>query len=318
MIGLGYSVDVERIVSEFVLTYMPCEDPAARGELEKKPARELLHIYFNWKQRTIDPQPREVHVSKVLASNPVAAEPRYRNAVRTLKKNLVTGEDVNPHLSSEVMVGYEAFEEGKEIAEREDYDLMLNAWGIHHLHLSVAMRPHGFVKRTKHVLFAVVRTNDVYLIDILPHGEEYKTVWASKHLIETIIEEWPDAKIARVMPGALGVERTLNEEEILQARNSGWTTSFPYKGKVYMTGTGYSSAGTSVQATRRADSLWGALQVFQETVRDNPTYIEDGIREFHPNGPIPEAPQLCIAFLPNGDYCIGEKISKVAFSLQYR
>lgn len=62
---------------------------------------------------------------------------------------------------------------------REDRDLMVADWGIHHLHLSSEIDSDGFVKRGGDLLFAAFGADDAYLIGIYQH----LTDWARKEVL---------------------------------------------------------------------------------------------------------------------------------------
>ncbi len=125
---------------------------------ENDSVHELSYKFFSMKRRRINPVPRVVHESSKI-SCPV----EYQAGYDALKKKLISGQDVTPHLSEQILK--DSYEDG-----------LLNDWGIHHFHLGGDVE-NGFAGRTGLLLFARVTGSDVYCIDILPHGS-----WASQDL----------------------------------------------------------------------------------------------------------------------------------------
>jgi hypothetical protein len=171
-------------IQRHVFTYLP-HDPAHTAELEAKPVRELLDIYASWQQRLVFPCPRRVHQSKALRANPLAANPAHRPGLNALIEKIGRGEVITPHLSRGILQGYKPAKPDapKALLKRRDLDLLLNDWGIHHLHVSTKTDQDGFVERSKALLFAAFQPHDAYLIDLMEHGD-----WTHEHLIEVIAE----------------------------------------------------------------------------------------------------------------------------------
>ncbi len=67
---------------------------------------------------------------------------------------------------------------------------MLNAWGVHHMHLATALTRKGHVRRTKQLLFVVFHPEDAYLVDIGDHNSFHQ-----RRVLEVIARTWPDAGI---------------------------------------------------------------------------------------------------------------------------
>jgi len=76
------------------------------------------------------------------------------------------------------------------IKGRHEVDLMLNAWGVHHMHLATALTRKGHVRRTKQLLFVVFHPEDAYLVDIGDHNSFHQ-----RRVLEVIARTWPDAGI---------------------------------------------------------------------------------------------------------------------------
>src|SRR5689334_5289618 len=89
--------DIEDTVRGHVIAQMPAD---TTGELSAMPLRELLSVYWTWRERFPAQRPRAVHRSKELD---VSAEAqRYTTELVELKRKITAGEDLTPHLSERV------------------------------------------------------------------------------------------------------------------------------------------------------------------------------------------------------------------------
>lgn len=91
---------------------------------------ELIRIYCNVQRRLVLPVPRQLHKSKSFA-----CPPKHASVVATLERLIENDDDLTPYLSTKI----------KSI---DDNDLLLNDWGIHHLHLGANIKSDGFAERT--------------------------------------------------------------------------------------------------------------------------------------------------------------------------
>ncbi len=151
-------------IRDFVFANMRAT-PTTLPHLQAKSPTELLAIYGNWRRRQVDPVPRFVHQSAALKASRYHYDPTYKFEIAKLVNKLQVGGDVGPHLSERVRDAYKAPNPAKpkKLSDRRDIDMLLNDWGVHHLHLSSAPGKKGFNARTKMVLMAVILRNDAYL-----------------------------------------------------------------------------------------------------------------------------------------------------------
>jgi hypothetical protein len=115
-------------------------------------------------------RPRTVHISQELQA-------KSRPEVLVLADKIEKGANLNPHLSERIETVFMATPEDPGLRYREDLDLLLNEWAIHHLHISTILQTNGFVKRGREVLFAAFRHDDAYLIDFLDHSASKMKAW---------------------------------------------------------------------------------------------------------------------------------------------
>lgn len=285
---------------------MPYE-PTKRPELEAKSAAELLIIYLNWQNRLIPPRRRNVHRSQAIEHNPLATARKLD--LDQIAAKIVNGDVLTPHLSTLVNSAYESPTRGR-YGRRNDLDLMLAEWQVHHLHVSNTLRPDGFVVRDGPLLFVAFGLDDAYLIDIFEHGD-----WTKEAIAHVLIDEWPDCGLVHEAKGIVGLERHVSETERATLRGAGISAPFIERnGKFYMLGLGgITSSGTSIVATRQANYIIAAARMFAEHIASNPEYISETLRA---NGlEPPREPDLHLAFMPHGSCRIIERQAKALFPL---
>lgn len=129
----------------------------------------ICHQYFNVKRRLIEPVPRDI-----LLSAEFTCPQEQVAGLDLVKRKISAGEDLKPYLSEQI--------------NNSDYDDgMLNDWGIHHLHLGMALQSNGFIERTGPLLYVRFTRDSAYLINVFPHGN-----WALQDLLKIIHHNWPE------------------------------------------------------------------------------------------------------------------------------
>lgn len=123
---------------------------------------DVLYQYLSLMGKLIGPRPRKVHISKELLakiSGSDSESKRLDELVRDMERKFTDGSDVNGHLS-------------KTILKAEYNDMLLNDWKIKHLHLD--KNDSSFFDKNRpmsgDLLFVVVDHDDVYFLDVEPHG----------------------------------------------------------------------------------------------------------------------------------------------------
>jgi hypothetical protein len=145
-------------VREYVLRKMPDDHS---GELSAMNLRSLLTTFFNWQGRHLSARPRACHISEEMQSSAKLAE--HRAAIDALIDKIEKGEDLTPHLSKKAAIAHTPGADGKQPGSRQDRDLLLGEWGVHHLHLDAI--------HANDLAFAMFTSTDAYLIGIYQHGD---------------------------------------------------------------------------------------------------------------------------------------------------
>ena len=167
----------------------------------------LLCAYYKAQRRIVSTIPRVIHKASTFS---VPTE--HAAALNTIEQRIRNGESIVPYLHRTIKC--------------LDYDdLLLNDWGIHHLHLGTKTCSDGFVDRTGPLLYVCFGdTIDVYsstentksyFIGILDHQS-----FIAQILIEIIYDNWPDILRPFQLNG-VGVDGRLSDADIKKLRNGG-------------------------------------------------------------------------------------------------
>lgn len=256
----GLVDQIEAAVCDYLRSKMR---PDGSGELAAMGLRQLLGIYWTWRERFPAPRPRAVHRSAELAA--IGEAGKYATELAELIGKMEAGEDLTPHLSTRVDFDFISSQErqGLHPAQRDaDHDRMLAAWGIHHLHLSNEPGPGTFNKRSSDLLYAMFRADDAYLLGIYTHSD-----WTRRELVEVAVTNWPDAGLFVRSNYALGVTTHFTDEDRRKLRASGVNDFVEVDGVVWMPASiGMTAAGTSMTATHRAMAYMEELRRLREHI----------------------------------------------------
>jgi hypothetical protein len=299
-------MNLRQDIREYVLANLP-HNPAYTAELETKTAESLLIIYSNWRSRLVPTVPRRVHRSKALSANPLSSDARYNAGLAQIAATLESGQDLTPYLSRGIRHGYIPRRPG---SRRQDLDLLLNDWGVYHLHISVHIQADGFAARTKHLLFAIIRPRDAYLIDIVGHGD-----WTRQSVVEIMVREWPDANLAWEMKGIVSPNRALSDIERSNLRGNHTNASFGIDGKTYMAAGGLTSAGTSFMSVLGTQHLFRTLDAFEQMLRDNPDCLREAAAK--QSLILSDEPDFKFEFLSEGGFGVVDKKTGIHFQIGY-
>jgi hypothetical protein len=275
---------------QWVLKNLPYDrqDAALGVYLQGLDAHGLLVVFHNWAHRLIKPQPRQVHQSMAYRQNPRTAE--CASDLARIIADIEQGRDLTKYLSRDIE---RAPAKAPGACRRPDLDLLLNDWGVHHLHISSIVEPNGFVKRDGPLLFVSFTSHAAYVIDIMVHGD-----WTRAHVLEVLAKEWPTEGVLHEIRGVTGLKNQITEEQRATLRRKWTSTWFEFGGKVFAPIGGMSGAGTTIAATRESDMLLDRIRVFEEAIGRNPRCLE---ADFARSGLVlPKDPQFKFAIREDG------------------
>lgn len=301
-----------------VLRWLPFDssDPVVMTAINNMGTAELLTRYFNWLQRLVHQHPRTVFKSQEFSSQAFTREQEI-DLSRIIQK-IENGEDLTPNLSRRIRSGFDLVNNSTSVNRlnrRSDLDLLLNDWGIHHLHISNQVENDGFVMRTGPLLFSIFTQDKSFLVEVFPeHGE-----WTDQRLVEIAVRNWPAENLFIRLEGVVGLENSISSSDRAQLRSAGIDSFIEVDGSVYSSRTmGLSSAGTSSVSTIKAHHLLRSMESIKNNFHENPDFLRP---EFERLGvDYPSEPIFRIIFARNDrgwGFVLREEISQTIFSIPY-
>jgi hypothetical protein len=245
------SIDFEGDIRQEILKWLPFDksDQDLAADIAAMPTTDLLIRFYNWLGRLIHPHPREVFLSTDCRHRQLPA--REQALLEKLRDKIELGGDLSAHLSKRVVHGLAKSDPktaGRNLHRRQDLDLLVNDWGIHHLHLSDVLKQDGFVERDDLLLFAIFRSGQAFLLDVLSHG-----AWTNDSLVAAAVRNWPVERLFVPLSGALGLSQTILADDRKHLRGAGVSTFIKIDGIVYAPKDGgLSTAGTPTGAAMKA------------------------------------------------------------------
>lgn len=294
-------------VVEWVLAGLPYDrsDPEVVDALRRKHPRALLVLYFNWCHRQIPAQPRRVMRSDAFDQNPIATKRLV--TVAEIVDEIERGADLTKYLSRRVRSGFTLPRKAgkKRLGQLEHLDLLLNDWGVHHLHLSTAVKADGFVERDGSLLFVIFRPEKAYFLEIGTHQS-----FADDRLVRIAVENWPTENLFIEIKGVRGSrENPYSPEERRELRSVGLASHIQIGECLYSPRGGVTGAGTSTQASIWSGDIMRTLDDFEEQVKKDPSQILALIRQ---HGATPRNPPEFKFALFQGGFGVVEKTSGAA------
>lgn len=292
-----FSKDVEQIAKDLIVAF------ALKFKQEVPNLSCPILRWLDFRFRYVAPLPRPVVYSDKF---PRGDLPRAtREALNKFVKLAESGGDLNPY-------------QGRGLTLRNDFsgansesrtDLLWADYGIHHFHLSNVPIPTDryYSLPADYLVFCLVGSNVVAVVDVLPHGE--KQDFANPSLIKTVARSWPDYMGQHELKGLL-CERELTQAETYQARINGLMLPIAVNGVMHMSpGGGLTSAATSFKVGMASDYLHECLRVLAADVsNENGNFRTPEIRA------LDVEPEFSLAGTPEG-LCVYEKHTAIGFKL---
>lgn len=143
-------------------------------------------------------------------------------------------------------------------------DGLLNDWGIHHFHIGEIDKQSGKVSRTGPLLYALVKDDHFYMIDVMSHKD-----FSTQRLLDIIYSNWPDVIEGHEIKGALGLDYVCNDEESARLRKHGISTlTMRSEGAVHLpVGGGITTSKSSVNVVRQSKKCLQALMAAERLLK---------------------------------------------------
>lgn len=225
-----------------------------------KDALTVFRVFFEISGRTIRSRPRPVHWSRELEAKPLTDN--HKNALLCIQTESLAGEDLNPRYSRQQW-------------DPNFSDGLLNDWGIHHFHLGAhGEGPMGLAGSTQELLYAFVRSDGIYFIDLLTHDD-----FATYDLIEIVHKNWPEL-ISHCRAPFVPASKRPSPADLKKARKGLTPVVSLSDGTVYIAvGGGISTAGTSIRAFDMARSLVRRIRGVHAKCKAHAGALAEAVRE---------------------------------------
>jgi hypothetical protein len=289
--------DFERDLRKQVLAEWP-HQPQVRAELEAMDTHRLLVVYFNWFERLVPARPRRVHLSPELTEADHLRGPRG-GGIRSALNEIERGDNLLPRLSKDVRHGYVGRPQQRKIRGRRDLDLLLNDWGVHHLHLGRAAPKGQFGERTADLLFVSFTDTDAYVIDVMPHQ-----AWGRRHVLGVLARNWPDHGVIHPVRGTIGLSQHFSEAQGLRLRHAAVNQFVELPEGVFLPRGGMNLTGTSMTASIKANRVVHVLTWLGDQLAANPAYLTDALRTVVA---VPDPPLWRMELAENGPQAVEEQ-----------
>jgi len=220
--------------------------------------------YYELLSRQIQPCPRAVHFSREIHASleELARNGREKNvagdarqAAFRLQELLEDGKNVNGFLSRNIL----------HATGKASRDGLLFHYDIHHFHLSNERDADGFVSRSDYLLFAVVKPEDVFFVDVRRHPARGSAGWASQELLRTVHSNWPQLTERLIIRGIYGNRMT--DDEVYEFRRHNMNSVIDVGGDALMPAfCGTALDGSIVLCKQRADELLNEVNFHEDEI----------------------------------------------------
>jgi hypothetical protein len=203
--------------------------------------------FFSWQKRMVPAVPRKIHRAREFTCPAEFVRP-----VSQITAAIECGQDVIPYLS-------------KTIRDLDYSDLMLNDWGVHHMHLGESFDSSGFITRTGPLLFLHFSDADAYYINVYPHS-----AWSKQEIVSIVHKNWPNL-IKRFRVGnVLDLAREATDEDINTFRGSHINPMLKLDdGTIYAPiGLGSMSDGTAVDVMMNVTKMRRHFRIAEKAVKE--------------------------------------------------
>lgn len=226
----------------------------------------------------------------------------YEQALDIIKQRISLGKDIKPFLSKKIKTDFSY------------NDLLLNDWGIQHLHLSEHICGDGFAERSDYELFVYFTDSEAYLIDIRPHKE--MNLFCKQELVKRLYENWPSLFKKRLLNGISSNENITDEQIANLRRNGVQMLITSCDGMLAPLGGGYATNGMSMDVTMGADCWHRNLKKIERNIIENIAEIFCSISKLRTNA----KPDLDIMFFQGKlgeNILLFERTNKVFLNYEY-
>ncbi len=285
---------------QWALTNLPYDRGDAKlvAYLSGLDAHAALVVYCNWANRLVTPRARTVHKSRAFEQNPLTAQ--RASDLALLIADIEKGQNLTKYLSRDVVRAAVKVPGGK----RTDLDLLMNVWGVHHLHISSTVEADGFVKRDDPLLFVSFTADAAYLIDILTHTDMKAHKWVWHHVLEVLAGEWPRAGVIYEVNRAVPLP-TITEEQRANLRGNHYNAAFSFDGRTFMPRGLMMATGTTMETRLYAQALLRRIGEVEKALSENPRRCAAVFEQY--DSKLPDKPEFEFSIGDDGPAILEKK-----------
>jgi hypothetical protein len=259
--------------SEIVVT-IPCiakHEDEARQELEALRLDDLLHAYLTWAYRFVPAEPREVTFASNFWEAHVAKS--HGGDILAIARRIEEGQDPSRYLSPLLLRrGYVPRRVREQAPHHEkrwrDKDFILNALGLHHLHISNGAKEHGRFHGDELAFVEFTRGTAVFVYagTHVDFGDPELTARLSERTAQRRAR-------AGVAINGLSLRDPTPHTQLMQLAKVGLSAAAAVDGKLVPHAM-ISSDGTPVLLVRHGDFIHAKLAELEPQL-DNPKYARE-------------------------------------------
>ena len=220
-------------------------------DVEQLADDELAHAYLNCTLRYPETRPRKIHYT-----HDFRMDQQYANGWADLKQKIENGTSLYPHISLKILEG-------------KYNDKLLNDWNILHFHLSDQPHPKNtdFNSRTGPLLFAIVKADDLYAINVFNHGK-----WSDLSILEKVNSNWPHLlEPFKLKNGTLANTFTSEQHGMLRGVAVNTPVTLSDGNTFFPPGGGFTSSGINPGVVQYADRVKAELINTTKEIKSNPS-----------------------------------------------
>ncbi len=233
------------------------------SDMEKN--SELLIKHLNMVNKLIERKKYAVNVSKKINEREYSND--IKKIIDVIKWKFENEYNLNSYLSTKIF-------------SPNYYDVLLNDWGIYHLHLSNKSHAKNlfFYKRSDYLLFVFIEGMGVYFLDIQKHKKE--NVFQRQELLEIMHNNWPRLLEKNRLNLDAEYCNKFTNKEIERFRKNGVNVLQNIGGKVILPlGGGYTTLKSNIMCTYEADMIIYRIRTYEKIINSNKEMIRKQIFE---------------------------------------
>jgi len=235
---------------------VPCKTPTARARIEAMALPELLIYFLNYAGRSIPPRARRVSFANGFWASKIATD--KGGDILALARAIEQGNDINTYLSKDRNHGFVERSKKSGLVWEPEKDLILNSFGLHHLHLL----PKGsgnelvFVNFSRETAFFVTSGNHKSFMD------------------GSVVDAFArvQAQSGAIVKGVSPPRDNFTSHEQMKLARSGVSSLMSVDGQVTI-GPSISTSGHAVRHARYASHICRLLERHEPNL-DNPIFLE--------------------------------------------